>query len=56
MEAADLGLQDAIGDLRKIQAAGKHLLALISDITWIHVEDRGGSGWSFIRKRSMCRE
>ena len=31
-EASDLGLQDSIGDLRKIQAAGKHLLALISDI------------------------
>jgi signal transduction histidine kinase/CheY-like chemotaxis protein len=31
-EAIDLGLQDSIGDLQKIQAAGKHLLALISDI------------------------
>jgi signal transduction histidine kinase/CheY-like chemotaxis protein len=31
-EATDLGLEDSLGDLQKIQAAGKHLLALISDI------------------------
>ena len=31
-EATDLGLQDSVADLQKIQAAGKHLLALISDI------------------------
>lgn len=31
-EASDLGLEDSLGDLHKIQAAGKHLLALISDI------------------------
>jgi signal transduction histidine kinase/CheY-like chemotaxis protein len=31
-EAADLGLEDSVGDLKKIQAAGKHLLALISDV------------------------
>ncbi len=31
-EATDLGLQNSVGDLQKIQAAGKHLLALISDI------------------------
>ncbi len=31
-EAADLGLQGSVADLQKIQSAGKHLLALISDI------------------------
>jgi len=31
-EATELGLQDSLGDLQKISAAGKHLLALISDI------------------------
>jgi signal transduction histidine kinase/CheY-like chemotaxis protein len=31
-EATDLGLEYSLGDLQKIQAAGKHLLALISDI------------------------
>jgi len=31
-EATELGLQNSIGDLQKISAAGKHLLALISDI------------------------
>jgi len=31
-EAQELGMQELIGDLQKIQAAGKHLLALISDI------------------------
>lgn len=31
-EATDLGLDNSVADLRKIQAAGKHLLALISDI------------------------
>jgi len=31
-EASDLGLEDSVADLRKISAAGKHLLALISDI------------------------
>jgi signal transduction histidine kinase/CheY-like chemotaxis protein len=31
-EAKELGLENSIGDLQKISAAGKHLLALISDI------------------------
>jgi len=31
-EAADLGQEDLIPDLQKIQGAGKHLLALINDI------------------------
>ena len=31
-EAQELGVQDLNGDLQKIQAAGKHLLALINDI------------------------
>lgn len=31
-EAEDLGVADLNGDLQKIQAAGKHLLALINDI------------------------
>ncbi len=31
-EATELGLESALPDLRKISAAGKHLLALISDI------------------------
>ena len=31
-EAEELGVQDLNGDLQKIQAAGKHLLALINDI------------------------
>ncbi len=31
-EAAELGLENSIADLRKISAAGKHLLALISNI------------------------
>ena len=31
-DATELGLQDSLADLHKISAAGKHLLALISDI------------------------
>jgi signal transduction histidine kinase len=31
-DAKDLGLEDSVSDLQKISAAGKHLLALISDI------------------------
>jgi len=31
-EAADLGMEDFIPDLQKIQGAGRHLLALINDI------------------------
>ncbi|HKI86979.1 MAG TPA: response regulator, partial [Thermoanaerobaculia bacterium] len=31
-DAGDMGLEDFVGDLKKIRAAGKHLLSLINDI------------------------